>query len=153
MRNSDAKPGVDSGALDSCTGSCEAGAPSQQPATGFTLALPAPPSVNLFERDRRGRPLGNRSPKVQKWIGKCDAVFLTIRPRPQPVHGFFIAVIMWDNRYLTVVDWDNPIKPLMDYLERLGLIDNDRLCYRGTVGFGPAPLGCVVRVQPTKGIL
>lgn len=152
MMNSDAvsnpSPRVDLGALDSRTGGREAGASETATATGFTLALPAPPSVNRFMRR-----LGNKSPEVVKWSQQCDKHILMTRPRPTRVHGHFVCTIMWDGDGAGYIDIDNRIKPLLDYLQRVELIDDDKLCWRLHVGWGAAPLGCVVHVQPTKGML
>jgi hypothetical protein len=43
-------------------------------------------------------------------------------------------------------DLDNPIKPLLDWLLRVELIENDKYCDRILAQWGDAPLG--VRLRP-----
>lgn len=112
---------------------------------GFLIGLPRPPSVNRFLAK-----LGNKSPDVQQWIKRCDREIMAMRPRPQMVRGAFEATITWDERAFGRADIDNPIKPLLDYLERIELIENDKLCRKLNVGWGPASLGCIVGVRPCR---
>jgi Holliday junction resolvase RusA-like endonuclease len=104
----------------------------------FTLDLPMPPSVNRIPHR-----LGNASRQVQTWRRQADKVLLTQGRLPNPMEGEFHLVITWDNRY-DHYDIDNGIKPLMDYLQHLGLIRNDSDCRKLTVSFGNALEGCRV---------
>jgi Holliday junction resolvase RusA-like endonuclease len=109
------------------------------------LELPMPPSVNDYLPK-----LGNRSPVVRAWIKQADMHFIlqTRRQRPQPILGHFEAHLMWSDT--SKCDFDNPIKPLMDYLERLKLIRNDRMCRRGLVEYGHPGDTCRVRLREWK---
>jgi Holliday junction resolvase RusA-like endonuclease len=110
---------------------------------GFILELPMPPSVNTFTAK-----LGNSSNSVKAWRRHCDGLLMAMRTRPPKVSGPFTITVSWGIRYFGNRDIDNSLKPLLDYLERVELIDNDRCCWRAFVGFAPAPLGCVFHVKP-----
>lgn len=112
----------------------------------IVLDLPLPPSVNSFTKK-----LGNRSPVVRSWRKQADMHFLmqTLRRRPQPLLGAFETYITWDTS--SRMDWDNPCKALMDYLEYLKLIENDRMCRRGVIDFGKTSQGCRVRLRAWGG--
>ena len=140
------------GAAERCTGSVKAADYDQHAidmrnrlATGFMIGLPRPPSVNRFVRR-----LGNRSPEVQEWIRSCDRCIMAMRPKPSGVRGEFEVTITWDQRQVGKFDLDNMIKPLMDYLQRIELIENDRLCRKLQVGWGSASMGCIVTVMPCR---
>lgn len=108
--------------------------------------LPLPPSVN-----RRVGKLGNKSPEVVKWQKLADPCWLLIK-REQNIPTFFCKVQMemicgvqpnWD--------LDNRIKPMQDYLERVGVVKNDRLIrdVRSFDSEGSVPLRrVVVRIRP-----
>ena len=141
-------PTLDEGVDEGCTGSLKAGVPNKlSPATGFTLHLPLPPSVNTFQRDARGRPLGNRSKSVKDWIRQGDIAMMLVRPLPHKVSGKVEVEFVWDSQYEEVRDADNMIKPLLDWLQRVELIDNDKKVVRGHWSFGDAPEGCIVTVR------
>jgi len=106
-----------------------------------TLDLYLPPSVNRF----RAR-LGNRSPAVQIWIRQCDALLMTQKPLPR-IAGAFEIEITWAHAELGASDIDNRIKPLLDYLQALEVIQNDRLCREMHVGFGRTKEGCRVSLR------
>jgi hypothetical protein len=110
--------------------------------TGFVLELPQPPSVNLFVKK-----LGNQSPRVREWHRLADPYVMAIRPRPH-IKGAFEAAVTWNIDQFGRFDCDNPIKPLLDYLQRVMIIENDRWCRRLVVDWGPVELGCRVVVKP-----
>lgn len=146
-------PCLDDGALNRCTGSGEAAGSKLPSATGFTLHLPLPPSVNTFQRDSRGRPLGNRSKNVKDWIRQADVALMLIRPLPKKVSGTFIATFCWDHRVFGKRDGDNMVKPVFDWLQRIELIDDDKKCFGFSVRFGDAPAGCIIRIEPVEDFL
>lgn len=116
-------------------------------ATGFCIDLPLPPSVN-----RSQAKLGNKSPGIAKWRRLCDGnLFAEWRTlKQQAVKGEFAVGITWTAAEFGHSDWDNRIKPLMDYLQDRELIENDKLCRAAQVGFGLAPFGCRVVVRPAS---
>lgn len=109
--------------------------------SGFVLHLPMPPSVNRFTSR-----LGNKSPIVRKWIDRADAIVRSNGKLPKKVSGDFEAFITWDLDYFGHRDIDNSVKPLLDYLQRLELIDNDKKCWSLEVRWGDAPEGCAVQI-------
>ena len=110
--------------------------------SGFVLHLPMPPSVNRFTSR-----LGNKSPVVTKWIKSADALLLSQGRLPKKVKGQFEALIVWDEDYFGSRDIDNCVKPLLDYLQRIELIENDKLCRSLIVGWAVAPEGCKVEIR------
>lgn len=106
------------------------------------LSLPRPPSVNRFMTK-----LGNKSPIVQRWIKQADMAFVLARTRRRFTHiiGHFEAEFEFERGSY---DLDNRIKPLLDFLQRVELIQNDRLCERLVASWGPANSGVVVRLRP-----
>jgi hypothetical protein len=103
------------------------------------LQLPLPPSVNQF----KGK-LGNRSPCVKQWIREADAGFIgRFEKLPQIIGRFECEIEFQRGRY----DLDNRIKPLMDWLQRVQIIQNDKLCERLEVTWGPKNSGCLVRLR------
>jgi Holliday junction resolvase RusA-like endonuclease len=128
------------GTLGRCIGPLGADRPSGEPS--FVLNLPLPPSVNRFAAR-----LGNSSPVVLRWIRQCDRYVMALRPRPQ-FKGEFEAQVTWNIDYFGKGDIDNCLKPLLDYLQRVTIIENDRLCRRLVVDWGPLELGCRVAVRP-----
>jgi Holliday junction resolvase RusA-like endonuclease len=131
-------------AVEGPTGAGRRRSPSPLPG-GFLIGLPRPPSVNRFVAK-----LGNKSPDVERWVRNCDRYIMAMRPRPQKVCGEFEVTITWDERAFGRADIDNPIKALLDYLERIELIETDRLCRRLNAGWGPASMGCIVAVKPCR---
>jgi Holliday junction resolvase RusA-like endonuclease len=106
--------------------------------------LPAPPSVNRL----MGK-LGNRTPAVQKWIRQADMAFTLERSRRTitSLCGAYEAQFIFARRSNS--DLDNRCKPLMDYLQRVQIIENDRLCERLELIWGCLPQGRVkVRLRP-----
>jgi hypothetical protein len=120
---------------------------ADRPATGFTLELPLPPSVNKY--DKR---LGNKSPAVLKWRRICDGyLYADWREiKRKAIKGEFLVNITWSMAEFGHSDWDNRIKPLMDYLQDIELIENDKLCRSAAVGWGDTSFGCRVRVEPAR---
>jgi Holliday junction resolvase RusA-like endonuclease len=106
------------------------------------LTLPQPPSVN-----RMMARLGNRSPEVRAWIKQADLAFMMTRPR-YPDEGilqrFEIEIAFERDKS----DFHNRLKPLLDWLQRVEVIKNDRLCERLTAAWGERGTGCKVRIRP-----
>ena len=119
---------------------------AEQQLPWLEFELPLPPSVN-----RRIKNLGNKSPEVIAWQKQADPCWLLIK-RKQNITTFFCKVRMemicgvqenWD--------LDNRIKPMLDYLERVGVVKNDRLIrdVRSVDSEGRVPLRRVlVRLRP-----
>jgi Holliday junction resolvase RusA-like endonuclease len=106
------------------------------------LDLPRPPSVNRFMRK-----LGNKTPCVKAWIGEADYYLWVARKGRAigPVSGPFEVELTF--RRSDRGDLDNPIKPLLDWLQRVALVEDDKFCDRILAQWGEAPLGVRVRLR------
>ena len=126
----------------------------RMPCRRLVLDLPMPPSVNTFQKDRNGRPLGNKSPGVKKWRDLCDGYLFERWKdiRPKAIVGYFVVRITWTSAERGHIDWDNPVKPLMDYLESRGIIPNDKFGECDGVGFSDdlSPWMCRVEIWPKE---
>lgn len=112
--------------------------------------LPAPPSINRAGTEFL---LGNKAERVQRWRRAADAhLFFTKQSRKlgKPIEGPFGIDIVWDRSLKTRhSDIDNRIKYLLDYLQYLGLFEDDWLCDDMHVGYGSVmPDGCRVQLRP-----
>lgn len=107
----------------------------------LSLDLPLPPSVNRFTKG-----LGNQSRIVREWVKNADGCFWLNRRRLTHIIGEFEAEITF--RRHPGSDLDNRLKPLLDFLQRVQLIQNDNLCMKLTVMWGEPLLGCEVRLRP-----
>ena len=114
------------------------------------LHLPFPPSVNRIWRiSMKGkRPSVYLDKKYEAWKRECDGLLMAMRPRPR-VPGHFSAVIHLDERRRrTNTDADNRIKPVLDWLQRAGVIDNDALADDVTAYWADTTDGCTVALFP-----
>lgn len=112
------------------------------------ITVPQPPSVNRFKARR-----GNRSPIVKNWTKQADMAFVLWRANNRRLPGtkiigkFEIIIIFERDKS----DNHNRIKALMDWLQRVELIENDRLSERMIVLWGDPNSGCRVRLRPFMG--
>ena len=114
----------------------------------LVLFLPLPPSINSFQRDKRGRPLGNRSSLVQSWIKSADG-YAYGHLKGAAIKGEYLVRITWSKLQFRKFDVSNRVKALEDYLERIGVIENDRECWDLHVNWGDVPTGmCRVEIWP-----
>jgi Holliday junction resolvase RusA-like endonuclease len=115
----------------------------------IVLDLPRPPSVNRFMRK-----LGNKTPAVKAWTAEADYQLYAARAARRgtpseivPIAGPYEVEFIFkrpDNRKR---DLDNMIKPLMDWLQRAGLVENDKYAEDIHAHWGRAPLGARVRLR------
>lgn len=116
------------------------------------LELPIPPSVNKFVAR-----YGNSSPDVRTWRRQCDVTIMSMGKHPGKTHGEFEAYIQWDEGYRRILpggkknqhgrDIDNMIKPLLDYLQDIEVIENDGYCSVVIAEWAELPLGtCTVTI-------
>lgn len=114
----------------------------------IVIDLPMPPSTNRIWVPVRGRLV--KSARYRTWIKAADGYFLMVKRKLRPVRGPFRARIILDERYAyrKTSDNDNRSKAALDYLQRAGLIDNDKLSVRTTTEWGHAPLGCRIEIEP-----
>ena len=107
----------------------------------FTLELPAPPSVNRFTKK-----LGNKSPEVIRWANIADK-YLYLKRHYLRLSCEFELSITWSASNFKKSDIDNRVKPLLDWLQRVEVISNDKLCRKLTVEWGWAPEGCLLKIR------
>ena len=90
------------------------------------LALPFPPSVNAMWRYGRERVYKSKS--YAAWIVEADAALMADHPKPKKVRGHFTIDISFPRKRRGRSDVDNRVKAVLDWLQRVELIDNDSLC-------------------------
>ncbi|WP_332116045.1 RusA family crossover junction endodeoxyribonuclease [Azorhizobium caulinodans] len=111
----------------------------------ISVDLPFPPSVNAAWRSVKGRVL--LSKKYRQWLDEAEGRFLEQGAHKLPrVSGAFEASIVLDAGKRRTSDVDNRIKPVLDALQRFGLVANDRHCDRLTIAWGDAPAGCSITI-------
>lgn len=112
------------------------------------VVLPFPPSVNAIWRNAGGRTY--RTPEYKKWRDDAYAAYLQqSKATRNPVKGHFTYhVILDDKRRKPNMDGDNyASKAVLDFLQYVGLIDNDALADAGSWSWGPTDPGmCMVSV-------
>lgn len=108
----------------------------------IVLDIPVPPSVN---RSRRVDWAAMK--KVNAWKAKADLTLMANgqyrKAKPHAIKGQYELTIVLNEKTCRL-DQDNPIKPAIDYLRKLGLITDDSKKYgrRLVVEWGEAPEGC-----------
>lgn len=110
--------------------------------------LPAPPSVNQF----MGK-LGNKTPVVQKWIRQADMAFMVAGGKRTMTQ----LKCLYEAQYIFgphTGDLSNRVKPLEDWLQRVGIIENDRDCrkfvceWAADLGLNVPKGRVIVRLRP-----
>jgi Holliday junction resolvase RusA-like endonuclease len=89
---------------------------------------------------RRGQGHTYRHPKYVSWITEAGWVVKSMRPKPEMIVGPFrveITLIPPDRRG----DMDNRIKVLLDFAQKMRLVENDRLCQGIGVLYGKGDIG------------
>ena len=95
------------------------------------MVLPIKPlSINQAWQGRRF--------KTKEYKQFCQDVRLLIPGGTPRLTGFVEIKLIWYLKNWLRTDWDNPIKPLMDVLVSVGIIEDDRKILRGTVEKRPA---------------
>lgn len=116
------------------------------------LTLPFPPSANRIWRVSNGRT--HRSADYVKWEKKAEASFTNQKNHcGTPVSGGFVYHILLDETRRAVArDGDNRQKAVLDFLQHVGLIDDDKFANGGSWSWGPTEKDCcVVSVYANKG--
>ena len=116
----------------------------------IVVDLPFPVSVNRIWR--AGRKFVYRSPQYKDWQGEAYAVWLQQKltlPVKKIAGCYSLEIVLAepDNR---LRDLGNYEKVLSDFIQSVGLIENDRLCRRLVMEYGDsddAPLGCRLTIQ------
>lgn len=114
----------------------------------LSLALPFPPSLNRIWRTRvghNGKPQVYLDRRYETWKRHCDNLCMATGWHKKPLHGAFTVIITLDSRHRRG-DADNRVKAPLDWLQRAGIIDNDRKADSCTVRWGYAPEGCRIEL-------
>ena len=122
----------------------------------ITLDLPMPPSTNQIWR-RSAKTGMHLSKDYKAWKVQCDRHLVMTRTYPKgcTIHGPCEAHILLNIEAARAgSDADNRIKALMDYLQRIELIDNDNLVMKYIIEWAKpsaAPVGCRVSLTELAG--
>lgn len=116
-----------------------------------TLTLPFPPSANRLWRTGKGRTY--LDPKYKDWKDEAFACYLQQkRAAGQPIKGHFTYHLTLDEKKRKVArDGDNRNKAALDFLQSVGLIEDDKLADGGSWSWGPVEPGtCFIRVYQRR---
>lgn len=120
----------------------------------FTINLPFPPSVNDAVRIGRnihtGKKQGYASPAKQAFVKEAGGLYLMQARHLRNVPGqFTYHIILNEAMRKPLMDGDNRGKYVLDFLQSVGLIDNDKFAQAGSWSWGPLPseYGCMVSVR------
>jgi len=114
-----------------------------------TLSLPFPPSANRLWRTGNGRTY--LSPQYREWKDAALVSYLQQkRDAGQPIEGTFTYHIVLDEKKRKQArDGDNRGKGVLDFLQSVGLIVDDKYADAGSWSWGPCEPGtCFVRLFP-----
>lgn len=118
------------------------------------IDLPYPPSVNRLWRNS-GADATSRvylSPSYVKWKQAADILLLSTKGwRNKKIAGSFVAdIVLCPPQKGMRGDIDNRIKAVLDFLQRIEVVANDKHCQRVSaewVDAARAPTGCRVTVR------
>lgn len=115
----------------------------------ITLDLPLPPSANRIWRYVPGSTRTVLSEAYQDWKRAADqfAQYQLGAGHREPISGPFAVTITLDRKRHGRGDPDNRIKGALDYLQRAGVVANDKYLERLTLQYGEAPEGMRLVVE------
>lgn len=121
----------------------------------IVLHLPFPPSLNhansIGKNKRTGKMQVYPSRDKEKFFRDADGLFLTQKRGLERVSGpFTYHLILNEDMRHGNSDGDNRGKYCLDYLQRVGLIDNDKLAAGGSWSWGPCEFGAMLSVYPHR---
>jgi Holliday junction resolvase RusA-like endonuclease len=119
----------------------------------FVLELPWPPSVNdanrIGKNRKTGKPQMFGNPEKLKFIREADILYLMQKRHTSFVAGEFTYHITLNEQMRgPTMDGDNRGKYVLDFLQRVGLIENDKLAHGGSWSWGACEYGCRIIVKP-----
>lgn len=121
----------------------------------FILHLPFPPSLNhannIGKNRRTGKMQVYASPEKTKFFADAGVLFLSQKRALERVGGpFTYHLILNEQMRHGNADGDNRGKYCLDYLQKIGLIDNDKLAAGGSWSWGPCEFGAMISVYPHR---
>ena len=122
------------------------------------IDLPFPPSVNALwkmGRSRRGRRIMYRSKPYISWLRQADIEWMVQKPRGpfKTIEGPFKIRIMLSRPDRRSRDSDNYSKAPQDWLQRAGIIKNDKNSLETRIGWvtdEEAPVGMRLIITPVS---
>ena len=112
----------------------------------FLLHLPWPPSVN--DANRFGKRGYYPSNAKQAFFRDADAMYYEQKPRWFVKGPFKYHLILNEKMRTSTMDGDNRAKYPLDFLQRVGLIENDKLAEGGSWSWGDCEHGAMISVFP-----
>lgn len=114
------------------------------------LDLPFPPSANRLTRHsaKGGKLLSYTNPDYASWRKEAEGMFLQQKKYcGTPIKGFFSYQIALDKtRWPMARDGDNRSKAVLDFLQAMGLIEDDKFAVAGSWSWAPVS-GCFVQAH------
>lgn len=115
-----------------------------------TLYLPFPPTLNHTNGlgvSKSGKPYVYSKQNLKKFKADAHVMYLQQRKKcGEPIRGYFTYHVVLDQAQRSpVMDGQNRDKYVLDFLQDVGLIENDKLSDGGGWTWGPVN-GCLVRV-------
>lgn len=106
-----------------------------------TLELPYPPTANTIWRRGKGRTYLN--PKYKAWQNEANGMYQEQKAAKTigtPIAGPFEVHLTFSvKKRRKGSDLDNRVKPVLDQMQKLGVIENDSLVEKVTACWGPVP--------------
>lgn len=119
------------------------------------LALPFPPSVNdsvdIGKSKRTGKVVAFSSKSKDAFVKEADGMFLQQKRAlaGQSIGGPFVYhLTLNEDLRSSVMDGDNRQKYALDFLQRVGLIANDKFAMGGSWAWGPCEHPALIGVWP-----
>lgn len=117
------------------------------------LHLPFPPSVNASSRIGKSKTSGKSfifsSPEKRRFLKDADALYYVQSKGLQCVKGkFTYHLILNETMRHGNADGDNRQKYALDFAQRVGLIENDKLAEGGSWAWGPCLHGALLSIHP-----
>jgi hypothetical protein len=116
----------------------------------IVLHLPFPPSVNEANKfSKRGYYPSNAK---RDFFRDADVLFLTQKRVLEPLSdGPFTYHIVLNRAHRgPTSDGDNRLKYVLDYAQRVGLIENDKLAEGGSWSWGECEHGAMLSIHPVS---
>lgn len=116
--------------------------------------LPFPPSVNHANKVGRNKRTGAATVysgnEKQKFFKDADVMYYQQKPSGCVKGPFTYHLILNEGLRHGNADGDNRGKYCLDYLQRVGLIENDKLAHGGSWCWGPCEHGALISVYPHR---
>ena len=119
------------------------------------LHLPMPPSVNAATRVGRNKYTGKAfvysSREKNKFFSDASMLYLAQKRILGFVKGpFTYHLVLSDKQRHGNADGDNRMKYALDFAQKVGLIENDKLAEGGSWSWGPCEHGAMLSIHPAS---